>query len=61
RPVKIGYTAIDELQIDEGLSEGDMVVTDTPIPLKEGAPVRIAEKEEASGEAPTGVGAEAEE
>jgi RND family efflux transporter MFP subunit len=58
KPVKIGYTAIDEVQIDEGIEEGELVVTDTPIKLKEGAPVKITEKEEVSGEAPTGVGAE---
>lgn len=58
KPVKIGYTAIDEVQIDEGVAEGDLVVTDTPIKLKEGAPVKITEKEEVSGEAPVGVGAE---
>lgn len=58
KAVKIGYTAIDEVQIDEGIEEGDLVITDTPIKLKEGAPIKIAEKEEASGEAPEGVGAE---
>ncbi len=58
RPIKTGYITIDEVQIDEGIAEGDLVVTDTPIKLKEGAPVKITEKEEASGEAPVGVGAE---
>lgn len=60
KPVKIGYTSssTDEVQIDEGISEGELVVTDTPIKLKEGAPVKITEKEEVSGEAPVGVGAE---
>ncbi len=58
RPIKTGYITIDEVQIDEGIAEGDMVITDTPIKLKEGAPVKITEKEEASGEAPVGVGAE---
>ena len=58
KAVKIGYTAIDEVQIDEGIEEGDLVITDTPIKLKEGAPIKIAEKEDASGEAPEGVGAE---
>lgn len=58
RPIKTGYVTIDEVQVDEGVAEGDLVVTDTPVKLKEGAPVKIAEKEEASGEAPVGVGAE---
>ncbi|MBI1870958.1 MAG: efflux RND transporter periplasmic adaptor subunit [Chlamydiae bacterium] len=58
KPVKIGYTAMDDVQIDEGIEEGDLVITDTPVKLKDGAPIKITEKEEASGEAPKGVGAE---
>ncbi|MBI1884212.1 MAG: efflux RND transporter periplasmic adaptor subunit [Chlamydiae bacterium] len=58
RPIKVGYTATDEIQIDDGIAEGELVVTETPVKLKDGAPVKITEKEEASGEAPKGVGAE---
>ena len=59
RKVKVGYIATESVQIDEGLEEGDIVVTDTPVKLKKGALVKVAEEEAPSGEAPEGVGAEA--
>ncbi|MDP8217816.1 MAG: efflux RND transporter periplasmic adaptor subunit [Candidatus Theseobacter exili] len=61
RKVKVGYIATETVQIDEGLQEGDVVVTDTPVKLKKGALVKVAEEDAPSGEAPEGVGAESEE
>ncbi len=59
KDIKVGYIASEEIQIDEGLAEGDQVVTDSPVKLKEGIKVKVAEeKEEDSKEAPKGVGAE---
>ena len=62
RAIKVGYIAAEFVQVDEGLSEGDQVITDSPVKLKDGIKVKVAQDEtETSDEAPEGVGAEISE
>jgi len=46
RPVNVGYVTTDYSVISEGLSEGDLVVTETPQELKEDMPVQVIEIQE---------------
>ncbi len=43
KPVKLGYVTTDNVQITEGLNEGDLVVVDGMEELKDGAKVQIME------------------
>jgi len=46
RPVNVGYITTDYSVISEGLSEGELVVTETPQELKEEMPVQVIEVQE---------------
>ena len=46
RPVKVQYVTTDYSVIGEGLSEGELVVTETPQELKEEMPVQVIEVQE---------------
>ncbi|OIO32693.1 MAG: hypothetical protein AUJ70_04990 [Candidatus Omnitrophica bacterium CG1_02_40_15] len=46
KPVKVEYVTTDYSVIGEGLSEGDLVVTDAPQELKEEMPVQVIEVQE---------------
>lgn len=47
RPIVIGYTRPDYSQIDEGIQEGDLIAVTAVDRLKEGAKVKVLEKQEA--------------
>ncbi|MDD5084741.1 MAG: efflux RND transporter periplasmic adaptor subunit [Candidatus Omnitrophica bacterium] len=47
RPIVVGYTRSDYSQIDEGIQEGDLVVVTAVDRMKEGAKIKILEKQEA--------------
>jgi RND family efflux transporter MFP subunit len=46
KPVKVEYVTTDYSVIGEGLSEGELVVTETPQELKEEMPVQVIEVQE---------------
>ena len=46
RPVKVQYVTTDYSVIGEGLSEGELIVTETPQELKEEMPVQVIEVQE---------------
>jgi len=46
KPVNVGYITTDYSVISEGLSEGELVVTETPQELKEEMPVQVIEVQE---------------
>jgi len=48
KPVKVEYVTTDYSVIGEGLSEGELVVTETPQELKEEMPVQVIEVQENS-------------
>lgn len=48
RPVTVEYVTTDYSVISQGLSEGELVVTETPQELKEGMPVEIIEVQEST-------------
>ncbi len=46
KPVKVAYVTTDYSVVSEGLSEGELVVTETPQELKEEMPVQVIEVQE---------------
>ena len=46
KPVKVAYVTTDYSVISEGLSEGELVVTETPQELKDETPVQVIEVQE---------------